>query len=156
MLLGVGERPPWVIPVPESGIVKAEFDALDVIVTLPLALPAALGLNRMLNDALWPPFSVIGNDSPLMLNPLPLTDDAEIVTLSPPVLVREAADDLEVETCTLPKPKLAGFAVSDPAARPLPLREIAKLELDALEPILSVPLAEPEAAGSNVTVKEVL
>jgi len=91
-----------------------------------------------------------------MLKPVPLTDEAEIVTVSPPMFVREAANDWELETCTLPKLKLAGFAVSDPAARPLPLREIAKSELDALETMFSEPVTEPEAVGSNVTANEVL
>ena len=156
MLLRLGERPPGVMPLPVSGIVRPEFDAFDVIVTVPLALPPALGSNPMLKDALWPPLSVRGSDNPLMLNPAPLTDEAEIVTLSPPVFVREAANDLEVETWMLPKLKLAGLAVSDPAASPLPLKAMAKSALDALERIFSVPLAEPEAVGSNVTVNEAL
>lgn len=86
------------IPVPESGILRLEFDALDVIVSAPLVLPAAAGSNRMVNDALCPPLSVIGNDNPLTVNPVPVIDELEIVTLSPPVFVTEAANDLEVET----------------------------------------------------------
>jgi hypothetical protein len=144
------------MPVPVSGMLRPGFDALDVIVSVPLTAPAAVGSNRMLNEALWPALSVIGNDNPLMLNPVPLRDELETVTLSPPVFVRDAANDLEVETWMLPKLKLAGLAVSDPAASPLPLREIAKSELDALETMLSVPLAEPETVGSKVTVKEAL
>lgn len=46
--------------------------------------------------------------------------------------------------------------MSDPAASPLPLNEIARVEFDALETILSVPLAVPETVGSNVTVNEAL
>lgn len=156
MLLGLGERAPWVMPLPESGMPRLEFDALEVIVSVPFALPDAVGLNRMLNDAFWPLVKVIGNDNPLTVNPVPVRDELEMVTLSPPVLVREAANDLEVETWTLPKLKLAGLAVSDPAASPLPIREIAKLAFEALETILSVPVAEPEAVGSKVTVKEAL
>ena len=54
----------------------------------------------------------------------------------------------------LPKLKLDGDGVSAPAVSPLPERGIARLELDAFEVIVSVPLAVPEAVGSNTTVKE--
>ena len=61
---------------------------MEVMLTLPLAAPAAVGLNNTVNVVLWPAFNVKGSESPLRLNPLPLAAAAEIVTLVPPLLVK--------------------------------------------------------------------
>jgi hypothetical protein len=74
-------------PVPESETVKVGFDPFDVRVTLPLALPAAVGVNVTLKLALCPAVSVTGAVIPLRLNPVPLIPTCEIVTLVPPVFV---------------------------------------------------------------------
>ena len=68
-------------------MLKLESDALEVMLTLPLAAPLAVGVNTTVNDVLWPAFSVKGNASPLKLNPVPLALAAEIVRLDPPLLV---------------------------------------------------------------------
>lgn len=72
---------------PDSGTLKLEFEPFDVIVTLPLADPLALGVNTTVNEVLWPALKVNGRLSPLRLNPLPLAAAAEIVRLAPPLLV---------------------------------------------------------------------
>lgn len=54
----------------------------------------------------------------------------------------------------LPKLKLDGFAVNEPAMSPLPDRGIARLEFDAFDTMLSVPLADPETVGSKTTVND--
>jgi len=72
-LVGFAPRPPGVTPVPANGMVSVEFDALDVTVTFPLALPADDGANETENVALCPAVSVTGVVMPLKLNPLPLT-----------------------------------------------------------------------------------
>jgi len=66
-----------------------------VTVTLPVAAPLTVGENSTVNDLLCPAFSVTGNVRPLMLNPVPLAEAAEIVRLVPPVLVR-VSDRLEL------------------------------------------------------------
>jgi hypothetical protein len=74
-------------PVPDSGTVSVGFVAFEVRVTVPLALPAAVGVNVTLKLALCPAVSVTGAVIPLRLNPLPLIPTCEIVTLLPPVFV---------------------------------------------------------------------
>ena len=68
---------------------------MEVMLTLPLDAPLAVGAKRTVNDVLCPAFSVTGNVRPLMLNPVPLAEAAEIVRLVPPVLVR-VSDRLEL------------------------------------------------------------
>jgi hypothetical protein len=68
-------------------MLRLGFEPLEVMVTLPLAAPLAVGENSTVNDVLWPAFSVKGKVSPLRLNPLPLAAAAEMVRLDPPELV---------------------------------------------------------------------
>jgi hypothetical protein len=63
------------------------LDPLEVMLTLPLATPFAVGEKSTVKDLLWPTVSVNGKDKPLKLNPVPLAVAAEIVRLVPPVLV---------------------------------------------------------------------
>jgi hypothetical protein len=86
-VVGFAASVPDVTPVPESGMLQVEFEPLEVMLTLPMAAPLAVGEKSTVNDVLWPPFKVKGNDSPLKPNPLPLALAAEIVRLVPPVLV---------------------------------------------------------------------
>jgi hypothetical protein len=72
---------------PDNAIVRAGLDAFEVMVTVPLAAPAAVGVNVTLNVALCPAFNVTGTETPLRLNPVPLVPTCEIVTLVPPVFV---------------------------------------------------------------------
>ena len=68
--------PETVVPVPESEIVNVGFDvgfdAVEVIVTLPLAATADCGVNETLKLVLCPAVSVTGAVIPLQLNPVPL------------------------------------------------------------------------------------
>src|SRR5215472_8770547 len=50
--------PVVVVPVPDSGIVNCELDAFEAIMTLPFALPAAVGEKVTLKDVLCPAVSV--------------------------------------------------------------------------------------------------
>ena len=86
-------RVPCVTPVPESGMLKMESEPLEVMLTLPLAAPLAVGLKSTVKDVLWPAVNVKGKANPLKLNPVPLAVAAEIVRLVPPVLV-SASDKL--------------------------------------------------------------
>jgi len=78
---------PAVTPVPDSATFNVGFDAFDVTVNVPLALPAAAGLKETLNDVLAPAARFTGVVIPLKLNPLPVTATFEIETLVPPVFV---------------------------------------------------------------------
>ena len=64
------------------------LEPLEVMITLPLVAPLAVGEKSTVKDLLWPAVSVKGRDTPLKLNPLPLAAAAEMVRLEPPVLVR--------------------------------------------------------------------
>jgi hypothetical protein len=68
-------------------MLKLESEAVEVMFTLPLVAPLAVGLKSTVNDVLWPAASVNGRPRPLKLNPPPLAVAAEIVRLEPPELV---------------------------------------------------------------------
>ena len=70
-LLGLDPNAPDATPVPANGIVRVGLEAVDVIVILPLALPAEDGVKVALKVVLWPAVSVIGAVIPLRLNPVP-------------------------------------------------------------------------------------
>jgi hypothetical protein len=72
-LVGFDASAPDAVPVPVNGIVSVGFDAFEVMVTLPLTAPAAVGVNNTLKLALWPAVSVTGAVMPVALNPDPLT-----------------------------------------------------------------------------------
>ena len=61
-----------VVPTPDTPIAILVFDAFEVTVTLPLALPAVVGANVALKVALCPAARVTGAVIPLKLNPVPL------------------------------------------------------------------------------------
>lgn len=82
---------------------------MDVMVMLPLTAPLAEGANLAVNEVLWPAFSVRGKVNPVMLNPEPETEAAEIVTLVPPLFVRVSDCVPLLPICTLPNEMLAGF-----------------------------------------------
>ena len=71
-LAGFAPKAPGARPVPDKGIVRVGFEALEVTVTLPLALPAAAGVKVTVKPALCPAVSVTGVVIPLRLNPVPL------------------------------------------------------------------------------------
>ena len=64
--------PTAAVPVPDKEMVRVGFEALDVMVRLPLALPADDGANDTLKLVLCPAVSVTGVVIPLKLNPEPL------------------------------------------------------------------------------------
>ena len=51
-LLGLAVSAPCVTPAPESGMLKLEFEPFDVMFTLPLTEPLAVGLKSTVNDVL--------------------------------------------------------------------------------------------------------
>ena len=71
-LVGFDPSAPGATPVPDNGMVKVGLDAFEVMVTLPLTLPADAGVNVTVKVALCPAVSVTGVVIPLKLNPVPL------------------------------------------------------------------------------------
>ena len=71
-LVGFGPSAPGATPVPANGMVSDGLEAFEVIVIVPLALPADAGVNVTLKVALCPDVRVTGAGMPLRLNPVPL------------------------------------------------------------------------------------
>ena len=88
MLAGLAARLPGLTPVPESEIFNEGFEALLLMTMLPLAAPAAPGVNLAVKFVLCPAERVKGTEIPLKLNPDPLAAAWLIVTLEDPLLVK--------------------------------------------------------------------
>ena len=101
-----------VTPVPLRAIASGELGALLTSETVPVTLPAALGVKATLNVALLPAAMVTGAVMPVRLKSLPDTVAWEIVTLSLPVLDSLMVCELLVPVTTLPKLALEGVAAS--------------------------------------------
>jgi len=72
-LVGLALNAPAVTPVPVNAIVSDGFGASEVTVTVPVALPLAVGLKLTVNVVLCDAARVNGVVIPLTENPLPLT-----------------------------------------------------------------------------------
>jgi hypothetical protein len=71
-LVGFDPNAPGATPVPDNGMVSVGLEAVEVMVTLPLTLPADAGVSVTVKVALCPAVSVTGVVIPLKLNPVPL------------------------------------------------------------------------------------
>jgi hypothetical protein len=85
---------------------------LLTIEILPVALPATVGENLAVNEALLPAVIVIGMLAPLMLNPAPEGVAWVTVNAAFPGFVRVTVCVPLLPTDTLPKVTLAGLIVS--------------------------------------------
>lgn len=103
---------PSAVPVPDRETFKLGFEALELTMMPPITPTADCGVNTALKVTLAPELRSSGKLSPVILNPVPLTEACEIVTLVPPVFVNESIKVWVPPTCTLPKVRLAGFAMS--------------------------------------------
>lgn len=146
-LLGLEPSWPWDTPVPESGIDSVGFPASELTVRVPLAAPADVGVKIALKVVLCPALIVAGMLGPVKLNPLPLAEALDTVTLTPPVFVTVTGTDLLLPTVMLPKLTLLGLAVSEPAAKPVPDSEMLSGEFDASEVTPTEPLTAPALDG---------
>jgi hypothetical protein len=83
-------------------------------VTVPVSLTAVVGSNETFSVAVCPGFSVVGNASPEMLNPVPVTDPELMVSGAVPVdVIRTDCVDV-VFTVTFPKATLVEAIVHAP------------------------------------------
>ena len=153
---GFGDRSPGEIAVPDSETPSVGFDPFEVIVTVPLALPAAVGVNVTLNVVYAPAAKVIGVVTGLKLKPVPLMATFEIVTDDPPLFVIFVDKVWLLPTVTLPKPRLAGLAAKSPAAIAVAERGMVSGEFEASDVMVKLPLALPAVWGAKVTVAVVL
>jgi hypothetical protein len=75
-----------VVPVPLRAISDGEPSALLAIVIVPVSAFPAVGLKTAEMEALWPALSDIGSFGPEALNPVPVTEIPETVSISVPLL----------------------------------------------------------------------
>jgi hypothetical protein len=99
------------IPLPESAIVAGEPVALLVIVTLPLTLPALVGVKMTLMVSFCEGVKVTGTLAPLSEYPAPFAAIWETCTLELPVLVTVTVCVELVPVFTFPK--LTVFVLSE-------------------------------------------
>ena len=71
-LLGFGPSPPGEAPVPANAKVRDGLEAFEVMVTVPLALPADCGAKVTVKVVLCDGLRVSGVVIPLKVNPAPL------------------------------------------------------------------------------------
>src|SRR5215471_21576845 len=79
-----------------------------------------------------------------------------MVTLDPPVFVTVSDRDWLLPRVTLPKLRVVGFDPSDPAVTPVPVRGMVSVGLEALEVMVTEPVALLAAVGVKVTLKVAL
>lgn len=72
-LVGLAPSAPCATPVPVTGTASEGFGASDVIVTVPLAAPAAFGANVTVSVVVFEALIASGVVMPLKVNPVPLT-----------------------------------------------------------------------------------
>jgi hypothetical protein len=87
MRVGFDARAPAVTPVPLNAMLSDGSVALLAMAMLPVAFPAAAGAKVAVNVALCPLVSVVGRVGPVKLNPVPLADACDMVTLEVPLFV---------------------------------------------------------------------
>jgi len=144
------------VAVPVSAMLNVGLDPFDVTVTLPLPLPADCGEYVTVKFALCPAAKLTGAEIPLNAKPVPLIATFEIVTVEPPVFVIVSDNGSLLPTCTVPKLRLAGFALNAPTDAPTPASVMVKVGFGASEVIVTLPLAAPVDVGPNVTVNVAL
>ena len=67
-LVGFALRAPGATPVPDTLMVRPGLGAVDVMVTVPLAFPLAVGAKVTVNVVLWDAASDTGVDIPVIEN----------------------------------------------------------------------------------------
>ena len=121
-----------------------------------VVLPAAVGANFTVNEALWPAAKVAGRVGPETVRPLPVTVALEMATLAVAAVTVTVCEAL-LPTLTDPKLREVGLAFNCPTGfTPVPVRETASGEFEALLATDSVPVVLPAAVGANFTVNVAL
>lgn len=142
---------PVVCPVPERLITSDEGVPFVASVIVPLAAPAAEGLNVTLNAVLAPAAIVVEVLSPVWLNPAPATATCEKVSVVFPLFFNVIGWEFVLPVVTVPNATLDGVAAIC-ACIPVPLSAIVAGETGALLVMEILPVALPEVVGANVAV----
>jgi hypothetical protein len=149
----------WVgagVPVPVDKSVVVEGCALLVNVRVALSAPATSGLKVTVKGTLCPAGIVAGSDRPPITNSELFVLAAVTVTLTPLAFRLPVAVPL-VPATTLPTAMVAGVAVNCPTAvDPVPARGIAKVGLDPLDVMVTLPLKLAADSGAKVTLNVAL
>jgi hypothetical protein len=87
---GVTVSRPGAAPVPDKAMLSVAFDASEMMARLPLTAPAVVGAKVAVKVTLWPAVRVVGNVSPVIEKPVPVTFACEMFTADPPVLVNRS------------------------------------------------------------------
>jgi hypothetical protein len=125
---------------------------LLLIVTLPVTLPEAVGLNPTVKLDVCAAASVSGSEIPLSLKPVPLTVALEIVRPAVPVFFICTVCEFVVPFATVPKLTLDGVVATVPAAiAPVPFTEYCALPFEALLVNNRYPEDRPVLVGVNFT-----
>ena len=145
------------VPVPlKLTAVVPPLDELLLTFNLPVAAPAAVGLNCTLNVTVCFGLSVTGRLAPERLNPPPLIVAAVIFTGDVPVDVSVTVCVPVEPTATFPKLTAPGLTASCGvvAAVPVPLKVTAVVAPeDELLLTTNLPVAAPAAVGLNCTFR---
>jgi len=137
-------------PVPLNAIVRGDPLALLTIVTLPVALPVAVGANTTFRVAVATGFNVNGVVTPFTVNPVPLAPTFVIWTAAVPVLVKVMCCVALLPVLTFPKLSVVEFAWSCPvaAADPVPLSVTVMVGfVVSLLVIAKLPVTAPAVVG---------
>lgn len=144
-------------PVPDNEIAVGEVGALLTTEIEPVTLELLAGLNTALNVADPPAGIVTGAVNPVVLNPLPVTENCEIVRLAFPGFEITTGCEFVLPVVTVPKLTLAGFAAIC-ACVPVPLK--ATLNVGSAPLLVAatamLPLALFVFVGVNCAVNVVL
>ena len=131
------------------------MEALLTSETLPVKLPPTVHPKSTLNELLCPTASVRGSESPLLLNPDPVTVAVWIVRLADPVSCSITGSALVVPIVTYPKLRLVGVVDRNPAT-PVPDSEMTVGELVVLLTSETLPVTLPLAVGEKTMLKDAL
>src|SRR5258706_144150 len=93
-------------------MIAGELVALLRTVTLPTAVPAAVGENATMSGVICFGVRSVPAVTPLGLNPIPTGVTLEIVTFEFPLFVSVVLREALLPTFTFPKPKFVGLAPS--------------------------------------------
>jgi hypothetical protein len=141
---------PGTAPVPVREIVIGECNWSVVTVTVPDALPPAVGVNTTMRVAVAAGFKINGVAIPLALNPAPLTARVEIWMAAVPVLLKTTVFVELPPVPTVPKLRDVGLACNWPAAAVEPVPASATAIVGLVGSLLvkeRVPLAAPATVG---------
>jgi hypothetical protein len=155
-LLAVTGRPSAMLvvvpmPLPDSATVVGLLLALLVTVSVPVRLPATVGVNATLTVQ-EPPTAMV--EQLFVWVKSPLADTADTVADAVPLLLTiTACVAVVLPTTVLANDRLAGFGFRiGPGATPVPLSDTLVVVPPAVT--ARVPLCGPELLGANVTLYE--